>query len=258
MNLDYKGIEIYYTDKGKGNPIVLLHGFLENSNMWYNLAPKLLLNNRIITIDLLGHGQTGCLGYIHSMEQMAEAVDAVIKYLKINTFTCIGHSMGGYVALAYAEKNPDSLTGLCLMNSTFLADDNERKTLRTRANKMAQTNFEALIRMSFINLFSPESRIQYKSELEFALNEALKTPVQGYIASSEGMKIREDKTQLFKKLPIKKQLILGKKDPLINILKMKELLKNTDTEIIELPEGHMSYIENLKELTYNLLSFIEK
>jgi pimeloyl-ACP methyl ester carboxylesterase len=258
MILEHKGIQINYHVEGTGEVVVLLHGFLENSTMWKNLIPDIIKNHKTISIDLLGHGKTGCLGYIHSMELMAEAVDAVLNHLKIEKSICIGHSMGGYVALAYAEKNPDALNGICLMNSTFEADDNERKLLRTRANKMVKTNFENMVRMSFTNLFSNESKITYKKELEIALHEALKTSLQGYIACNEGMKIRKNRGHLFKKLPIKKAIIIGIKDPVIEPDTIKKALNNSDVEIIEFPDGHMSHIENSKELTYNIMRFIEK
>ena len=106
MNLQFKGIDLFYTDQGTGIPVILLHGFLENSTMWDDLTPELSKKYRVICIDLLGHGNTACLGYIHTMELMAEAVEAIIKYLQIKQSVLIGHSMGGYVALAYAEKNP--------------------------------------------------------------------------------------------------------------------------------------------------------
>ncbi|WP_417855814.1 alpha/beta fold hydrolase [Xanthomarina gelatinilytica] len=258
MILEHKGIQVFYTDQGYGKPIVLLHGFLESSNMWTPLIPDLLKTHRVITIDLLGHGQTGCLGYVHSMELMAETVDAVINHLNIENKTIIGHSMGGYVALAMAEKNPNSMQGLCLMNSTFLPDSEERKMLRTRANLMAQTNFDNLVRMSFTNLFSLKSKETHKQELEIALTEALKTSVQGYMAANEGMKLRTDKTQLFRTLPTKKLLIIGKKDPILDADSVKKQLKGTDVDIVELTEGHMSHIENKEELTYNIMRFIEK
>ncbi|WP_370098807.1 alpha/beta fold hydrolase [Xanthomarina gelatinilytica] len=258
MILEHKGIQVFYTDQGYGKPIVLLHGFLESSNMWTPLIPDLLKTHRVITIDLLGHGQTGCLGYVHSMELMAETVDAVLNHLNIENKTIIGHSMGGYVALAMAEKNPNSMQGLCLMNSTFLPDSEERKMLRTRANLMAQTNFDNLVRMSFTNLFSLKSKETHKQELEIALTEALKTSVQGYMAANEGMKLRTDKTQLFRTLPTKKLLIIGKKDPILDADSVKKQLKGTDVDIVELTEGHMSHIENKEELTYNIMHFIEK
>lgn len=258
MILEHKGIQINYYVEGKGDAIILLHGFLENSSMWSSLIPEITKTHKTISIDLLGHGKTDCLGYIHSMELMAEIVEAVLIYLKIKKSIFIGHSMGGYVALAFAEKNPEALNGLCLMNSTFEADDNERKLLRTRANDMVKSNFKNMVRMSFTNLFSNESKILYKKELDSALNEALKTSLQGYIACNEGMKIRKNRAKLFINLPIKKSIIIGIKDPVIEPESIKKQLINSDVEIIEFPDGHMSHIENTKELAYNVLRFIEK
>ena len=116
MILYYKHIDVYYEDEGQGDAIVLLHGFLENSSMWANIKPHLISNHRIISIDLLGHGKTPCLGYIHTMKDMADMVLAVIEHLQLKTYKLIGHSMGGYVALTVAEKNPNAVLGLCLIN----------------------------------------------------------------------------------------------------------------------------------------------
>ncbi|PWI30669.1 alpha/beta hydrolase [Flavobacteriaceae bacterium LYZ1037] len=258
MILEHKGIQINYNVQGEGDAIVLLHGFLENSSMWDSLIPEIIKKHQTISIDLLGHGKTGCLGYIHSMELMAEAIEAVLAFLKIEQAVFIGHSMGGYVALAFAEKNPDAIIGLCLMNSTFEADDEDRKLLRTRANKMVKTNFKNMVRMSFTNLFSNESKIRFKNEIEVGINQALKTPLRGYMACNEGMKIRKNKEHFFKSLPTKKLIIIGTKDPVVEVDIIKKKLINSDVDIIEFPDGHMSHIENTKELTYNLMHFIEK
>lgn len=258
MMLEYKNITINYTIYGKGSSVVLLHGFLENIDMWNNLEPELSKTHQIICIDLLGHGKTDCLGYIHTMEDMADAVFAVLNHLKIESTHIIGHSMGGYVALAMAEKEPQLLEGLCLMNSTFQADDKERKDLRKRAIKMAHTNYESLIRMSFTNLFAPESKIKFKQDFNAALQIASQTPVQGYIAAQEGMMLRPNRFEIFKKLKGKKHIITGKKDTLINSKKIAYLLKDTSIIHKELSEGHMSHIENKSELSYLINRFIEK
>ena len=257
MILKYKNSSVFYEDEGKGDVIVLLHGFLENATMWETLKPELLKSNRVICVDLLGHGQTDCLGYVHTMNDMAEAVGSVLNYLNIETYTLIGHSMGGYVALALAEKNPKAVSALCLMNSTYKADDDERRAIRQRANKMIQTSFNSMVRMSFTNLFSPESRITYKTELEAALKLALKTPVQGYIAGQEGMMLRADKFEFYKNLDAKKLIIIGKKDPVVDGKILLEETKNTDIVCEEILGGHMSYIENMKEISYLLLRFSE-
>ncbi|MGB0980543.1 MAG: alpha/beta fold hydrolase [Winogradskyella sp.] len=256
MILEYKNTSIYYNVTGKGEPVVLLHGFLETVAMWQTLIPKLSKNHQIICIDLLGHGNTDCLGYVHTMETMADAVRAVLNSLNIEKATFIGHSMGGYVALALAERHPKLFSGLCLMNSTFEADDDDRKTLRMRANKMATRNFENLVRMSFANLFAPESKTKFQTELNDALQLALKTPVQGYIAAQEGMRIRTDTFEVFNRLKCKKLIIIGEKDSVINGKKILHNIANTDIDYVQFSEGHMSHIENKTELQSTLLAFI--
>ena len=96
----FKNTKISYTDTGKGAVVVLLHGFLENKYMWKDVIPIISKNKRVLAIDLLGHGKSECIGYIHSIELMAEVVFAVLKSLRIRKITLIGHSMGGYVSLA--------------------------------------------------------------------------------------------------------------------------------------------------------------
>lgn len=257
MILDYKNSKLYYSIEGKGAAVVLLHGFLETSEMWKTLIPELSKQHQVIAIDLLGHGQTGCIGYVHTMEDMAEAVFAVLNHHEIRKAHIIGHSMGGYVALAMAEQQPEFFTGLCLMNSTFEADDKERKLIRTRAIKMAKTNYESLIRLSFANLFAPESKETFKTDYEAALKLALKTPVQGYIAAQEGMKLRPNRFEIFKNLEGQKLMIVGKKDALVDTEKLHQSIKNTTIDFVAFSEGHMSYIENKSELSYELLRFIE-
>lgn len=257
MVIEHKGINIFYTDQGKGSAIVLLHGFLENSTMWNTFIPTLTKKNRVISIDLLGHGKTPCLGYVHTMEDMAIAVEAVLKHLRLRKYFMIGHSMGGYVALAFAEKNSTALKGLCLMNSTYEADDDERKLLRTRANKMVQSNFENMVRMSFANLFSDVSKRLHNEKFESALKEALKTPIQGYIAGQEGMKLRQDKFHFYKLLNCKKLIIIGEKDSVIDKTKLVNDTKNTNIQTIIFNEGHMSHIENELECQNAIMHFIE-
>ena len=254
----HKNSKIYFSTKGKGASVVFLHGFLENSTMWNSVADFLSKNNRIICIDLLGHGQTECIGYVHSMENMADAVAAVLKHLRIRKSIVIGHSMGGYVALAFAENNPKKVKGLCLMNSTSSPDEEDRKILRARANKMVQTNFESMVRLSFANLFSEQSKTQFKKEMQLALNEALQTPIQGYIACQEGMRIRPNRIDVLINSDFKKLLIIGKKDPVLNYQELEEEAKETGSDSVTFEEGHMSHIENKTELISALKSFIKK
>lgn len=253
----YKNTKISYSDTGKGTAIVLLHGFLENKTMWQDFIPELSLKNRIITIDLLGHGETECLGYVHSMEDNADVVHEVLSNLRIRKAILVGHSMGGYVALAFAELFPESIKGLVLLNSTSRADSDERKANRDRAIVAVKQNYASFIRMSIANLFSEDNREKLIDEIEKVKTEALKTPLQGIVASLEGMKIRKDREVLLHLTPYPKLLILGEKDPVLNLVETKEQIENTTVQLVTFPDGHMSTIENKKELLKVLSRFFK-
>jgi pimeloyl-ACP methyl ester carboxylesterase len=253
----YKNTKISYSDTGKGNAVVLLHGFLENQTMWHDLVPELSKKHRIITIDLLGHGESGCLGYVHSSEENAEVIRAVLSKLRIRKAIFVGHSMGGYVALAFAELYPSTVKALVLQNSTSKADSAERKTNRDRAIKAVKKDYTTFVRLSIANLFSEENREKMIAEIEKVKLEALKTPLQGIVASLEGMKIRKDREDLLRSATIPMLLILGKKDGVLNYEENLKQIENTAVKLVTFPDGHMSHIENREELKKILLDFFK-
>ncbi|HLV63165.1 alpha/beta hydrolase [Galbibacter sp.] len=244
MTINFKGTTVNFTDQGQGSAVVLLHGFLENSMIWDAVIASLVDRYRVVSIDLLGHGKSGCIGYVHTMEQMAEAVKAVIQWLKLRRVFFIGHSMGGYVALAFAEAYPDEVKGLVLANSTARADSPERKANRDRAIEMVKKDHKSFVRMGISNLFRPKNRKLFAEEIKTLKKEALKTPLQGIIAALEGMKIREDREILLHFTPFAKMMILGKKDPVLKYDEIIDQLQNTSVKLVEFPDGHMSFIEN--------------
>jgi pimeloyl-ACP methyl ester carboxylesterase len=254
----YKNTKISYSDSGKGSAIVLLHGFLENQTMWQDLVPEIGKKQRVITVDLLGHGETECLGYVHSMEDNAEIVKAVLLKLRIRKSVFVGHSMGGYVALAYAEMYPDSVKGVVLMNSTSKADSEERKTNRSRAIIAVKQDYTTFIRLAIANLFSPDNREKLADEIEKVKVEALKTPLQGVVASLEGMKIRKDREVLFRLTHCPKMLILGEKDQVLIYEDSLGQINNTTVQLVTFPDGHMSHIENREDLKTVLLEFLKE
>ncbi|WP_338732541.1 alpha/beta fold hydrolase [Mangrovimonas cancribranchiae] len=258
MITQHKNISIHYNHIGTGEAVVLLHGFLENLTMWDNLANTLKNKYHVITIDLLGHGKTDCLGYIHTMEDMADAVNTVLNELNIQNAHFIGHSMGGYVTLALLEKFPKKALSVCLLNSTSEADSKDKQANRDRAIKAVKQNHKAFISMAISNLFAISNRERLSSEIENVKQEALKTPLQGIVAALEGMKIRPNRTSFFKTSKCKKMIIIGLKDTVLNAEKIKTLFKPTDISLHEFPDGHMSHIENSKELSYVIMCFIEK
>ncbi|MGJ8759575.1 MAG: alpha/beta fold hydrolase [Polaribacter sp.] len=257
MILVYKNANIFYTDQGKGSVVVLIHGFLENSTMWDKIVPELTKRNRIITIDLLGHGKSDCLGYVHSMELFSETIEAVLKHLKIRKFILVGHSLGGYISLVISKMNPTKIKGLCLLNSTSEKDSEERIKIRTRANKMVQNNFEIMVRMSISNLFNQENLLKFKEEIEAVKKEAMQTSLQGYVAANEGMKNRLNTNAVLAENNFKKLIIVGEKDLVLDLETSIVEAKKTNTELIIFPDGHMSHIENTPELIITLKKFIK-
>lgn len=237
---------------------MLLHGFLENLSMWNAYVVEFSKKNRVIAIDLLGHGATECLGYIHTMEDQADMVHAVLHDLKIRKAIFIGHSMGGYVALAFAELYPENIKGLVLLNSTSRADSEERKANRDRAITAVKQNYTAFVRMSIGNLFSEDNRERLEEIIETVRQEALKTPLQGIVAALEGMKIRKDREVILHFAPYPMLLVLGKKDSVLNYEDSLDQIENTKVELVTFPDGHMSHIENEKDLKTILFGFIKK
>ncbi|MEX2597294.1 MAG: alpha/beta hydrolase [Salibacteraceae bacterium] len=242
----FKGVKLHFTDQGKGRAIIFLHGFLENCSMWKKIVPELQNRYRVVCIDLPGHGKSECIGYVHTMDEMAEAVFKVVRTLKLRKVTMIGHSMGGYVALAFAERFPDNVKSLVLYQSTAKADSDERKNNRNRAIELVKQNHKSFVRKAVPQLFRPVNRKKFKTEMDWAKNEALSTPVQGIIAALGGMRDRPNREILLKFPPYSIHIVAADKDPIIAYNDMVELASISDQVRLHTIKGcgHMSYIEN--------------
>lgn len=254
----YKNAAINYTSYGKGRVVVLLHGFLENLSMWDVISAVLSKKYRVIAIDLLGHGKSDNIGYIHTMEDQALMVKAVLNSLNLRKYVIIGHSMGGYVGLAFAQLFEHNIKGLSLMNSTPLDDSSEKKINRERAIEAVKQNHKTFIRMSVPNLFASYNLNNYKNDINTVVEQALKMTPQGITASLEGMKLRKNRVDEFKKMNIPTQMIIGQNDSAIDIQSTLYSVENTSTEMVIFPDGHMSHFENTAGLTTSLLNFIKK
>ena len=254
----YKNTPISYTDSGKGSALVLLHGFLENQGMWTELVAVYKQKYRVITLDLLGHGNSGCLGYVHSMEDQADLLHELLAQLRIRKAIVVGHSMGGYVALALAEAYPEILKGLVLLNSTARADTKERKLNRDRAIKAVKKDHQLFINLSIANLFSETHRERLTATIERIKKEALATPLQGIIAALEGMKIRKDREVLLHFAPFPMLLILGTQDQVLPFETTKDQVELSQTQLVHFDGGHMSHLENTEELIAALSAFLKR
>ena len=191
------------------------------------------------------------------MEEMAEAVYAVLSHLKLRKYFLIGHSLGGYVSLALAEIYADNIKGLCLFHSTAKADNKQKKADRERAIKVVKRNPLLFIEEAIPHLFNTKYK-PYKRGIDQLKKIAIQISKQGIIAALEGMKVRLDREIILKFAPYPILYIIGKEDPvlpyqdLISQVKLNEkgnylLLDNT---------AHMGFIEAKKESLKAIQQFV--
>lgn len=241
----FKRKEINYTDQGKGDAIVLLHGFTEDLRIWKQFSSKLSRNFRVICIDLPGHGKSECLAATHTMELLAEAISTVIKQSKIKKCLLIGHSMGGYVALAFASKFPGMLRGFGLFHSHCYPDSPQEKINRSRTIEIVEKDHYNFLSMFIPALFPDEARKKFQKEIEFLQWCAGEIPKEGIIAALKGMRERKDMSDLLKSTRLPVLFILGLKDsraPVSRLWDMISLPAVSETLILR-ECGHMGYIE---------------
>ncbi|MCT8339172.1 alpha/beta hydrolase [Flavobacteriaceae bacterium TK19130] len=244
----YRDCDIHYTVSGKGPAIVLLHGFLESSTIWNEFVTHLSETKTVITIDLPGHGKSDVFGHVHTMEEMANVVVHIMDECEISAATMLGHSMGGYVALAMAEAYPERISRLLLLNSTTLPDSEERLVNRNRALQLLDENPPPFIRMAIANLFPSERIHDYEEIIVRLKNEALSFPLEGIKACIRGMMQRKDQTETLRRFSNEKLWIAGKSDPLISLTLSKELAKKSKAPLKIIDGGHMGWIENKNEV----------
>jgi len=202
--------------------------------------------HRVIVIDLPGHGKSESIGYVHTMEEMAEACHTLMKSLRIRKVSLVGHSMGGYVALAFAEQYPDKVRTLVLYQSTARADSEWKKKDRQRAIELIKKNHQSFIRQSIPMLFRSKNRKRLAKQIKELKNEALKTSKQGVIAALTGMKDRPNREVLLKFSPYPVHIIASDMDPRIPLEESKYLESISEDVQLHLIKGsgHMSYLED--------------
>lgn len=257
--LDYMGEKIAYSIQGKGRTIFLIHGFLGSKLLWEPLIQRLKNNFQVIAVDLPGHGGSACVGYVHSMEMMADLVKSILNQHKIRKTILVGHSLGGYVSLAFAEKYPDKLHGLVMVNSTANSDSKDRLRSRNQLIELVKRNktkaIEALIPSFFVGKTSKIARLKKRY-----LKEAHKCSNRGIIASVEGMKVRKEREIVLKFAPYSYLYIIGGVDPILNPEKLKDqVAQGENGYLIELKESsHMSFLEEEGKVYIALKQFAKK
>ncbi len=258
--INYLGKRINFSDSGKGNALILLHGFLESGMIWKDFTKILSSEFRIIAIDLPGHGKSENLKPVHTMELFADVIKAVLDHLQIKQCVMIGHSMGGYATLAFAEKYPLDLKGIGLFHSSAASDTPEAKANRDRTIQAVSKDHIGFIRQFIPDLFAPENRKHFQNEIEELGKSASSMNKESIIAAIEGMKSRTDKFELLKRAEFPVLFISGKKDKRISvnsILEQAALPDRCEVQILG-GVGHMGYIEAKNETLAIVRNFADK
>ncbi len=243
--IKFQNKKINYRTAGKGNTIVLLHGFLESLNIWDYFSQELAKGFNVVRIDLPGHGKSENIDSVHTMELMADSVKAVLDEEGIKKCVMVGHSMGGYTTLAFEDQYPDYLKGFVLFHSAAHADNKEAKINRERTVKIVENDRVGFINNFIPSLFAPDNIAIYSNEIENLKKQAANTSKQTIIAALRGMKERTEKITLLKSVGIPVMYIIGKEDSRIpTTIAMKQAaIPNRCYVTLLGGVGHMSYIE---------------
>lgn len=251
----YQTSSIFYRTIGKGKPIVLIHGFAEDGDVWKNQIEFLKNNFQLIIPDLPGTGKSEMIDDM-SIEAMAEVIKAIADTEKIETCIMLGHSMGGYISLAFAEKYPAMLSSIALVHSSAFADSDEKKANRLKSIGFVKKNgaFEFL-KAVIIDLFTetwaannPELFGMQIEKSRLFINEAI-------IAYYHAMINRPDRTAVLKNFSKPILFIIGEHDKAVPFEQSMQQCYLPDTSHIHIlrNSAHMGMLEEADKVNQALL-----
>ncbi|MEX1190214.1 MAG: alpha/beta hydrolase [Bacteroidia bacterium] len=257
MQVSFSNGTIRYKAEGQGPAIVFLHGFMETAKIWRPFVSKLSSKFRVIRINLPGHGKSSTFGETHSMEFMSDVVRAVLEAEGVIEALIVGHSMGGYVALAFAETFPHKVKGLVLFSSTCFEDTPERKIDRERSIKAAEAHKMKYITSVIPNLFFERSGMKASKRIFKLVKIAAKQPKEGITAAIRGMKDRVDRSEVLRNANFPLMYIAGQDDFLIPLERVQEMHRLRPDAIITVLEncGHVGFIEQKQECIKAIQTF---
>ncbi|MFN3916553.1 MAG: alpha/beta fold hydrolase [Flavobacteriales bacterium] len=239
--------------------VVLLHGFLGDHTVWGEITASLGKTHSVFTPDLLGHGKRPVVAKIHTMEMMAEDVKNQLGEGNSERFFLVGHSMGGYVALAFAKLFPQKVSGLCLFNSTAYPDSPQRQKDRLRAAKIVEQNPEIFIREAIPALYYEKNHRALKNKIEQYKEIAMSTPRKGIIAAILGMKDRQDQTELILNGRFPVLYLAGEHDQSVTAESVIEQTLDTPAEVHIFENcAHMGFDERPAEYLKALEGFLNQ
>ena len=255
MFFSYNGGKIHYSDSGRGNVILLLHGYLESSEVWIDFADKLGSEFRIISVDLPGSGLSDVFGEVHSMEFMAGAIKELLDYLTLKKVFMTGHSLGGYVTLAFVELFSEYLSGYCLFHSQPFPDPPAGIDKRKREIEIVKMGKKNLMYPdNVIRMFATSNLDTFSEALQRSKEIASRIPGEGIIAVLNGMMIRPSRLSVMEKGRVPCLWILGSMDNYIpcDLIRAKVHLPDNAKVVILTKSGHMGFVEE-EELSVKIV-----
>ena len=251
--------ETYYRITGTGMPVVLIHGFGYDGRIWDDLVNDLDDHFLFIIPDLPGSGKSLLKTEDCSMESLADVIKSIIDNENITVATMIGHSMGGYILMAFAEKYERHVKGLGLFHSFAFPDSEERKTVRTRGIQFIEDHGQLkFLEQSTPNLFSNGFKESHPETIRDLIAQYTNFQDGALVHYYQAMMQRPDRTHILKKYPDPVLFILGEFDtaiPLADGLRQSHLPRLCYIHILK-NSGHMGMIEETgkcREILHNFL-----
>ena len=241
-----KDFSLFYRIVGKGEPVMLVHGFGEDSNIWETLEPALRENYRLIIPDLPGSGKSTCNIEGITIELLADHLHAILEKEQITSCAMIGHSMGGYITLAFAEKFPERLSRFGLFHSTAYPDSDEKKdTRRKNMEFIRKHGSEKFIQQTVPNLFSESFRKEHPEKVENIVHRYSNFSPTSLVSYTAAMMNRPDRTSVLKSFGKPVLFIMGEYDNAVPIEQGLQQCSIPEFSYIYIAahSGHMGMIE---------------
>ncbi|SES29982.1 alpha/beta fold hydrolase [Psychrobacillus sp. OK032] len=256
MNIQVNQADVAYKEEGNGEPILLIHGFCGSSDYWSGVIQELAQTYRVIALDLPGHGDSAVQEDVNEIEHYATFIKDFLDELKIDQVTMFGHSLGGYITLAFAEKYSNRLKGFSLIHSTGFPDSEEAKKGREiSANNIDTEGMEAFIEGLVPKLFSSNHLESHSKEITEVKKIGFSTSLAGAKNALIAMKNRTDRREIIEITDLPVLLIAGEEDQLIPPDKVFTANGKHLKQVLINDVGHMSMYEAPKELIRAIIDF---
>ncbi|WP_375433939.1 alpha/beta fold hydrolase [uncultured Hymenobacter sp.] len=241
--------------------IVFLHGFAESREIWTDFTREFPAGYRLLMLNLLGHGTNVHDVRDYSMEAQARYVAEQLRQKSVEKALLVCHSMGGYVALAFAERYPEQVAGLVLFHSTALPDTDEKKANRDKNIDFVRRHGVEKFMESFIRpLFAPANREQMREQREFLEDIGKSTPAATVVGALEAMRNRPNRTQVLKETEFPVLFIGGKDDVAVTVESLlPQLALPAESYALLLSDvGHLGYFEAPEQTRQAVVDFASR